>query len=118
MPHTLSPKFLEIRQALETRHHQLTHRLTAIRGDLRQHDGPLDPDWSEQAQELENDEVLAGIEEASMVDLARIEHALKRMDEGKYGTCASCGEDIAAKRLAALPFVTMCIDCARQSEAR
>lgn len=114
--HTLSPQFLAIRQALETQHHQLTHRLSKIRGDLRQHDGPLDPDWSEQAQQLENDEVLAGIEEASIVDLARIEHALERMDEGKYGTCASCGEAIAAMRLNALPFVTTCIDCARQNE--
>jgi len=42
----------------------------------------------------------------------RIEAALKRIDEGEYGICTACGEEIAAKRLAADPIVATCIRCA------
>lgn len=38
--------------------------------------------------------------------------ALKRMDEGEFGFCTACGEEIAAKRLDLDPAVTACIDCA------
>ncbi|MEM8575385.1 MAG: TraR/DksA C4-type zinc finger protein [Pseudomonadota bacterium] len=43
----------------------------------------------------------------------RIEAAIKRIDEGEYGYCIACGEEIAAKRLDADPTAAMCIRCAR-----
>ena len=42
----------------------------------------------------------------------RIEAAIKRIDEGEYGYCTACGEEIAEKRLAADPIVATCIACA------
>ena len=42
----------------------------------------------------------------------RIEAAIKRIDEGEYGYCIACGEEIAPKRLAADPTVATCIACA------
>ena len=42
----------------------------------------------------------------------RIEAAIERIDEGEYGYCTACGEDIAKKRLAADPTVATCIRCA------
>jgi len=47
------------------------------------------------------------------VELHRIDAALKRMEEGEYGYCATCGEEIAAKRLASDPTTPVCIDCAK-----
>jgi DnaK suppressor protein len=46
-------------------------------------------------------------------DIQRIETALKRLDEGEYGYCARCGEDIAAKRLKVDPAAAFCIRCAK-----
>jgi DnaK suppressor protein len=43
---------------------------------------------------------------------ARISAALKRLDEGEWGYCLSCGDEIAAKRLGHDPSVTNCIKCA------
>jgi len=43
----------------------------------------------------------------------RIERALAKLEEGSYGTCDSCGKEIAAGRLAAAPESALCIDCAR-----
>lgn len=39
--------------------------------------------------------------------------ALARLDNGEFGYCEDCGDDIAAKRLEFSPFVTKCITCAR-----
>ena len=43
--------------------------------------------------------------------LAQIEEALSRLDDGSYGTCQRCGKAITEARLEALPFATLCIDC-------
>jgi len=47
-------------------------------------------------------------------ELQRIDAALKRLEEGDYGECVHCGEDIAAKRLELDPTAPLCIDCAKQ----
>jgi DnaK suppressor protein len=46
-------------------------------------------------------------------DLARIDIALKRIDEDEYGWCAECGEPIAYKRLEIDPAAALCVTCAR-----
>jgi RNA polymerase-binding transcription factor len=52
-------------------------------------------------------------EQRRVVEIARIEAALKRLDDGSFGECLGCGEDIEARRLAVDPAATLCIDCAR-----
>ena len=47
------------------------------------------------------------------IDLLRkVEHALSRIDSGDYGICESCGSSIPLARLEALPYATLCVDCA------
>ena len=43
--------------------------------------------------------------------LDRIALAMERIDDGSYGTCAVCGEEIAPKRLLAIPEATTCVRC-------
>ncbi len=43
----------------------------------------------------------------------RIEAALARIEEGEWGWCLTCGEEIAEARLAHDPSVTLCVGCAR-----
>ncbi len=43
----------------------------------------------------------------------RLKAALKRMEEGEYGYCEDCGEDIAVKRLEFDPAANKCIECAK-----
>ncbi len=45
-------------------------------------------------------------------DIARIDAALKRIDEGEFGWCLTCGEEIATQRLEIDPMATQCIACA------
>jgi DnaK suppressor protein len=48
--------------------------------------------------------------------LDRIVEAMDRLDEGSYGTCAVCGEEIAPKRLHAIPEATTCVRCQESLE--
>ena len=48
--------------------------------------------------------------------LAAIDAALRRIDEGTFGTCRTCGKPIGEDRLEALPYSTQCIDCKRREE--
>jgi len=45
-----------------------------------------------------------------------IDDALYSLDEGTYGVCAECGGEISAKRLEALPFARLCVDCKSKRE--
>lgn len=48
--------------------------------------------------------------------LAQIEEAIERVLHDDYGTCADCGKMIAAARLLAIPFTTVCVDCKARRE--
>ncbi|MBI5410861.1 MAG: TraR/DksA family transcriptional regulator [Nitrospirae bacterium] len=45
-----------------------------------------------------------------------IDEALTRLDEGTYGACAECGVEISEKRLAAVPFAKLCVECQSRQE--
>ena|SRR5688572_1763412 len=97
-----------LRRQLENRLTRLLLRMGRIEGDLRQ---MHDPDWKERATELENDEVLEGLEEMTLGEIKQIRIALKRIESGSYGTCAACGQPIGAERLVAVPSATTCVAC-------
>ena len=50
--------------------------------------------------------------------LRRIASAIERIEEGDFGSCEECGEEIAAARLELDPSVTLCIRCATEAERR
>ncbi|CAG36213.1 RNA polymerase-binding protein DksA [Desulfotalea psychrophila] len=43
--------------------------------------------------------------------LGKVDAAIVRLEEGEFGICEACGEDITLKRLEARPVTTLCIDC-------
>ena len=49
--------------------------------------------------------------------LNKITDALTRLEQGTYGNCFECGDEIAEKRLRALPFAVRCKDCEEAKEA-
>ena len=48
----------------------------------------------------------------------KIRKAIERIDDGSYGVCEVCGEDIAEKRMIARPVTTHCIDCKTEAETQ
>lgn len=55
---------------------------------------------------------VAALVDAALATLQAVDAALARLDDGSYGTCASCGRPIVPDRLAAIPDATMCVACA------
>lgn len=49
--------------------------------------------------------------------IVKINEALERIEDGTFGICDDCGEDIAIKRLEARPVTTQCIECKTKAEA-
>jgi DnaK suppressor protein len=50
--------------------------------------------------------------------VTKIDEAIARIEEGSYGVCEDCGEEIGLKRLEARPVTTLCIDCKTLQETR
>ena len=103
--------FSQIKHLLITRRSALEGRHARVTRDLRRGNDLLVGDWSDRAIQLQNDETLQVIDDATKDELAVIEEALHRLDQGLYGTCKKCGADIEPGRLQTLHAVT-CGPCA------
>jgi DnaK suppressor protein len=86
-----------------------------IKGETRQLvDTALDDgDWS--VVDLSEDISLRQLS-THRENLQKIDEALRKVDEGTYGICEDCGEEISDKRLKILPFAIYCTDCQENRE--
>ena len=80
--------------------------------DLQRRNDPLVADAADRAIQLQNDEALHVIDDATNDELVTIEEALQRLDQGLYGVCKECGGEIEDVRLRVLHAVA-CANCAR-----
>ena len=99
----------QIREKLMEEKRALEKRVDKIHAHARD---PLEADSSEQAAQLGNVAVVSALEAEAVEEIAEIEAALQRLENGGYGICVSCGEDINPQRLDARPACTECLDCA------
>ena len=106
-----------IKQKLEDRRQELEQRVVAINADVSHLNQPLSNDWSEQAVERENDEVLEALGNSSQDELRQIHLALQRIEDGRYENCEECDQTIPAKRLELVPHTTHCTHCAEKLES-
>ena len=99
----------ELKQELQERLTALQSRLESIKKDVTQ---AHSVDSAEQAQERENDEVVDAIGNETAASIRVIQSALERIEDGSYGSCEDCGDDIGEARLKAVPEATRCVACA------
>ena len=76
----------------------------------------LDNHLAETASVTLDREIDYTLEENAEHVLQAIDAALARIEDGTFGTCQSCGQQIAPERLEALPHATQCLDCKRREE--
>jgi DnaK suppressor protein len=107
--------YAEIRETLLAKQAELSRRLESIKENLL---GGRSADSQEQAQELENAEVVDALGNETRAELNKIAKALDQIKNETYGICVDCGEDIPMARLKAHPFADRCIRCATAEEAR
>jgi DnaK suppressor protein len=103
------------RQKLLARGAELRDRLQRVGRDLKREREPLPRDSADAAILVENDEVLQAIEQTARGELARIELALQRLEDGTFALCEKCGAEIDAGRLQVVPYASMCRNCAHDA---
>ena len=101
-----------VRERLLRRRDELRQRASDASAEARHEADPLSADFAEQVTQRENDDVLGAISSSARAELQQVEAALRRLAQGRYSTCAGCGGDIEAERLAAVPDTDRCRACA------
>jgi DnaK suppressor protein len=113
-------RYTELRRMLEDRQRELQAAVQGKMRDVRaagevgKLNDVLDAVESSEA-DIQEDIELALIQMKSET-LNKINDALLRLDQGNYGYCFDCAEEIAEKRLRALPFAVRCKDCEEARE--
>lgn len=97
------------KRQIEARLQELNDRLRNVEEAL---DVTADPDLEDQAIELQDDEVLEGLGRAGEREIQLLGRALVRIENGTYGICKKCDEEIARERLDVVPYAVLCRACA------
>ena len=113
-------RYAELKQILEDRRREILNEVQEKMRDVRaegasgEGQGVLDAAEASEA-DIQDDIEFALIQMKSET-LNKINDALGRLEQGTYGNCFECGEEIAEKRLRALPFAVRCKDCEEARE--
>ena len=102
-------KYIDIEKKLLDKRDELRARVSSVEKDFNK---GRSADSEEQATEAENEEVLIELQREAQQELVIIDEALMKLEQGSYGICSQCGEEISQGRLDALPYVINCINCA------
>ena len=112
--------FKQLRSRLESEQKHLNEELEQLRAGVRpaeeRRDGSPFGKREEEATETFELEKRLALEKNLVDQIARVEHALHKFEEGTYGFCDSCGKPIDPARLEALPQAGQCLDCKAKNE--
>jgi DnaK suppressor protein len=73
--------------------------------------GSKSGDWIDQSSQESDVHVRLALKQTDSKLLRAIEEAIHRIDQGGYGICMECENEIAPARLEAVPWTRVCIDC-------
>jgi DnaK suppressor protein len=117
---TAESRYADLKRMLEDRRREILSEVQSRIKDVRTEGaggvttGVVDAVETSEA-DIQEDIELALIQMKAET-LQRINEALERLEEGTYGFCNECGEEIAPQRLRALPFAIRCKDCEEARE--
>jgi len=111
-------RYTELKTMLEDRRRQL---MSDVQGRIRdvRGEGSKDREVLDQGESSEvdiQDDIEFALIQMKSETLNKINEALRRLDEGTYGNCFECGDEVAEARLRALPFAVRCKDCEEARE--
>ncbi|MBI4577709.1 MAG: TraR/DksA C4-type zinc finger protein [Planctomycetes bacterium] len=106
----------DLRKRLLDRKAELVDEINTILGQAHTSSDNRSAEVMDQASDSYDDELAMQLARNQMEQLLAIDEALKQMDEGIYGVCEGCGQFIGVKRLEAIPFAALCMDCKRRQE--
>mgnify|MGYP001197551452 FL=1 len=74
-------------------------------------------DMADQASGTNEVHIQLKLKQTDAKILQAIEEALQRIEDGTFGLCRDCGEEVAAARLNAIPWTRVCIDCKEKQKS-
>jgi len=111
-------RYNELRKMLEERRRELMNSVQGKMRDVRSAEG-RDREVLDQGESSEVDiqeDIEFALIQMKSETLNKIDAALRRLEEGTYGDCFECGDEISGARLRALPFAVRCKDCEEARE--
>lgn len=96
---------------------QLRQLQTDFGKELQNMGGPVLADINDQASLESERSFELRIKDRERKLIGKVQEALKKIKDGSYGTCESCGEPIGVKRLLARAVTNLCINCKSEMEA-
>ena len=113
-------RYSELKSILEERRREITGQVQGKIRDVRA-EGANNPnvgvlDAAESSEADIQDDIEFALIQMKAETLHKIEEALRRLEEGTFGYCFECGEEISERRLRALPFAVRCKDCEEARE--
>ena len=113
-------RYSELRRILEERRREIMDQVQGKIRDVRS-EGANNPnlgvlDAAETSEADIQDDIEFALIQMKSETLNKIEEALHRLEEGTFGYCFECGEEISERRLRALPFAVRCKDCEEARE--
>jgi len=112
-----SDALLRLHKTLLARRAELRKRLgIELQGLANTEKNAPSGDAADAAFDTSGEEIASQLAELEAKELVQVERALRRLKQGTYGKCESCGGKIPVARLNALPFSTVCIKCQREIE--
>jgi DnaK suppressor protein len=118
---TKNSRYSELKKMLEARQREIQAEVQGKMRDVRE-EGTWGTKQNEVLDAVESseadiqDEIEFALIQMKSETLNKINDALARLENGDYGNCFECGEEIAEKRLRALPFAVRCKDCEEARE--
>jgi DnaK suppressor protein len=104
-------KLEQFKKRLEDRQQELRRTVSSRQQDGRNQGEDIAQDIADRAASSYNKEFLFTQSTNERQMLGMVDSALARIREGSYGECISCGNEINAKRLEAVPWTRYCIEC-------
>jgi DnaK suppressor protein len=113
-------RYAELKRILEERRREIMDQVQGKIRDVRS-EGANNPnsgvlDAAETSEADIQDDIEFALIQMKSETLNKIEEALHRLEEGTFGYCFECGEEISERRLRALPFAVRCKDCEEARE--
>jgi DnaK suppressor protein len=111
-------RYNELKKMLEERRRELLSEVQGRMRDVRS-EGSKDREVLDQGESSEVDiqeDIEFALIQMKSETLTKIDAALRRLEEGTYGDCFECGDQISEARLRALPFAVRCKDCEEARE--
>ena len=120
-PEAPSTRYSDLKQMLDERRREIHAEVQGKMRGVREEGtwgGKLNEvlDAVESAEADIQEELEFSLVQMKSETLNKINDALARLETGTYGNCFDCGEEIAEKRLRALPFAVRCKDCEQARE--